>query len=200
MNYRLTVALTVTLSLYASVGWGWDFSLSDILKWDLVRRTDVRALVEHEIDTVYVYPVFELTLGGPWTDFEIKASTNNFRNLVYYYHSSATNSLGQDDLDTVTYFVDDFVEDPRVWVFAPPHVPLATLISNPRVEVEKVIFMPSRTCQTAADTWMWRSNTNLVWSYARYGAGAYELNAAGTKTHWNPVRPQSWEKSRTTIP
>jgi hypothetical protein len=195
--------LTAVLIFCAARGWAWgDFSMSDILKWDLVRRQDVRALVEREIDTVYAYPVFELKLGGRWTDFEIKASTNNFAtdDLVYFYMSSSTNAYGADDPAPLTYFVDDYAHDMRRWVSVPPHVSIAALITHPQTEVETVTFMPSRTCQTLADTWMWRSNTNLVWSYARYGAVGYETNATGTKTHWNPVRPQSWEKSRTTIP
>jgi hypothetical protein len=145
------------------------------------------------IDSYYMYPVFELSLGGPWTDFEIKASTNNFASLVYFYMSSATNDIA-DDMSPLTYFVDDYASDVRKWVSAPPHVPIATLITNPLTEVETVVFMPSNT-----GTWMRKSNTKLVWSYARYGAIGYETNATGTTSHWQPIRPQSWENARTVI-
>jgi hypothetical protein len=39
----------------------------------------------------YPYPVFRLEppYGAPWTDFEIKASRDNFQTLEYYFHSPA---------------------------------------------------------------------------------------------------------------
>jgi hypothetical protein len=148
------------------------------------------------IDLLYPYPVFQISIGGKWTDFEIKASTNNFTSLVYFYMSSATNAIA-DDPSPLTYFVDDYATDVRKWVSAIPHTPIANQITNALTEVETVVFMPSRSCQVSADTWMSRSNTNLVWSYARYGAIGYETNSTGTQSHWQPIRPQSWERART---
>jgi hypothetical protein len=145
------------------------------------------------------YPVFELRLGGAWTDFEIKASTNNFAggDMVYFYASGNANDYGADDPDPYTYYCDDFAADVRKWVAVAPHTAVATVLKNPLTEVETVYFSPSRNCQKAADGWMWKTNTNLVWSWVRYGAIGYETNATGTASHWNPIRPQSWEISRT---
>ncbi|MFZ4397937.1 MAG: hypothetical protein ACOYOU_20185, partial [Kiritimatiellia bacterium] len=145
------------------------------------------------------YPVFELRLGGPWTDFEIKASTNNFAggDMVYFYASGNANDYGADDPDPYTYYCDDFAADVRKWVSVAPHTAIATVLRNPLTEVETVYFYPSRSCQKAADGWMLKTNTHLVWSWVRYGAIGYETNANGTASHWNPIRPQSWEISRT---
>lgn len=149
------------------------------------------------MNTTYKYPVLKLDLGGNWCDFEIKASTNNFESMVYYYVSSQTNSYGADDPDPFTFYLDDYNNDVRVWFNATPHVPILSQLIDSTSEVEHVYFMPSRTCGIDADTWMWQNNTNLIWSWVRFDGIDFEMNATETKQHWNPIRPERWEINRT---
>lgn len=149
------------------------------------------------MNQTYKYPSFCLRLGGLWTDFEIKASTNNFTTLVYWYASSSVVGFGVDDNYPFTYFVDDYAYDVRKWVSTAPHTPILSYMVNTNTEVETVYFFPSRNCQYSANLWMWQNNSNLVWSYIRYGPVGYEKNVTGTKSHWNPIRPDSWERVRT---
>lgn len=149
------------------------------------------------LNTTYKYPVFKFELGGTWTDFELKASTNNFESLVYYYVSSQTNSYGADDPYPFTFYLDDYNNDVRVWFNATPHVPILSQLIDNNSEVEYVYFMPSRTCGIDADTWMWQNNTNLIWSWVRFDGINFEMNATETKQHWNPIRPERWEINRT---
>jgi hypothetical protein len=69
-------------------------------------------------------------MGGAWTDFEIKASTNNFAggDMVYFYASGSANDYGADDPDAYTYYCDDFAADVRKWVAVAPHTALATVL------------------------------------------------------------------------
>ena len=62
----------------------------------------------------YTYPILVLELGGQWTDFELKGSTNNFASLSYYVMSSGTNAWTTDP-DVAIYFTDDYSADVRKW-------------------------------------------------------------------------------------
>ena len=155
-------------------------------------------------DTVQeTYPVFRLPVAfglelSCWTDFEIKASTNNFTNLVYYYQSwvSETNAYG--DTNTLIYYTDDYAADVRVWQTAIHSQSIASQLVHTNSIVETVYFYPSHNCSINWETWMYKTNENLVWSWVRNDAVANEMNVDGTKQHWMPIRPDSWEVIRTT--
>lgn len=148
------------------------------------------------------YPVFLLPVGlvnGAWTDFEIKGSIDNFATApVYYYKSWAVNVSGNGDASAISFFTDDYSADPRVWNQATPEVSIGSQLSDPLSVVQYVYFMPSHDCAVDWSTWMQATNKNLVWSWVRVDAGAYEMNAGETKQRWNPIRPESWEIERTT--
>jgi hypothetical protein len=135
-------------------------------------------------------------LGGQWTDFELKASTNNFESLVYYVKSSATNAVA-DDTNVWVYFVDDYAADPRQWERATVAESIGGQLADAvNSEVEAVIVCPSHECQVAWRGWMSRTNNRLVWSFIRYDGINLEMNATGTKTHWSPVVPVEWRRGR----
>ncbi|MDD5706469.1 MAG: hypothetical protein PHR35_11115 [Kiritimatiellae bacterium] len=143
------------------------------------------------------FPVLRLELGGTWTDFEIKASTNNFETLVYYYISSGLNDSGCDDADPFTYYCDDHAVDVRRWIAVTAHSAIGGQILSPSTEIECVYFCPSHACEADWRNWMSQQDTNLVWSWVRCDGVAFEMNATGTRQHWNPVRPERWERART---
>jgi len=142
------------------------------------------------------YPVLVLPLGGPWTDFELKASTNNFTNLCYYVMSSGTNAFTTDS-NVWVYFTDDYSGDPRQWQQSAAATAIGLqLMEAANSEVEFAVVLPSH-CMCCWPQWMSRANDRLVWSFVRYDSIGMEMNATGTKSHWNPVVPVEWRKART---
>ena len=92
------------------------------------------------------FPVLRLELGGQWTDFELKATTNNFTNLVYYIKSSGTNAHA-DDTNVWVYFTDDYSADVRQWHRSAPATPIGNQLVNPTNSVVQfVIVSPSHEC------------------------------------------------------
>ena len=143
------------------------------------------------------YPVLVLELGGQWTDFELKASTNNFTNLCYYIMSSGTN-LYTSDTNVWVYFTDDYAADARQWRGSAVATAIGSQLVEPaRSEVEFAVVMPSHECAVDWQGWMSRTNNRLVWSFVRYDGIGLEMNVAGTKSRWNPVVPVEWRKART---
>jgi hypothetical protein len=55
---------------------------------------------------------------------------------------------------------------------------------------------PSRAgCTIDADTWMSKTNVNLVWSYVLYDGVRFETNALG-KARWKLAQPVEWYQNR----
>lgn len=145
----------------------------------------------------YTYPVLRLELGGQWTDFELKASTNNFESLVYYIKSSSATAGGYDDTDVWTYFTDDYSTDVRQWLKASVATAIGGQLTDPvNSVVSYVVVCPSHSCDVDYSTWMSKTNERLVWSYVRYDGMNLETNVTGTKTRWNPVVPTEWRSGR----
>ena len=180
-----------------------EVTMSDIWRWGLLRKAETNGweLGSHAgflTADPSPYPVFRIPLGEHWTDFEIKASTNNFAGpdaLVYYYQSwTAEQHPANPDSDALVYFTDDYAADVRAWALKTNGVSVSSMLSHSNAVVGAVYFYPSRSC---ACPWMRRDNTNLVWSYLRVDDAGYEKNFDGTRTRWHPIRPASWEAGRT---
>ncbi len=133
--------------------------------------------------------------GGPWTDFEIKASTDNYGSLVYFVKSSEL--LAASDPDVWVYFTDDYSDDSRKWRKAVPGVPIGDQLADPvNSEVKYVVVCPSHETPVDWSTWMYEDNSKLVWGYVRFDGVDLERNAAGTHWKWNAVVPTTWRKER----
>jgi hypothetical protein len=146
------------------------------------------------------YPAFKLEIGnvdGKWTDFEVKASTDNFAHLTYYFKSWTTQDLAYNpDTNTFVYFTDDYAADPRKWNLKTNSVAISDHMANTGSVVQFVYFYPSHDCSW--ESWMYATNKNLVWTYMRATIAEYEMNLTGTKQRWNPIKPESWDVERTT--
>jgi hypothetical protein len=148
--------------------------------------------------TAGTYPVFAIPLGGAWTDFEIKASTNNFADLCYYYKSwTNTQDATRGDTNALCYFTDDHAADVRAWILKTQTNAISEMLTSTNSEVETVYFYPSHDCVIPWSEWMSSTNAALVWSYVRVDDLGFEMNASGTKQHWSPIRPDSWDAART---
>ena len=155
------------------------------------------------ITNIYpTYPAFKLELGGAWTDFELKASTNNFADaagMVYYYISSFNNTYA-DDTNVIVYFSDDYQPDVRKWVTATNNTAIYNqLVSKGSSVVDYIYVYPSHDGTNFPwRSWMSKTNTHLIWSYVRFDGVNFEMNEIGSLQHWNLIRPDSWEVERTT--
>lgn len=142
------------------------------------------------------YPVLRLELGGQWTDFELKASTNNFASLVYYIKSSGTNEPWN-DTNVWIYFTDDYAADVRKWVKATPGAGIwSQLVDQTNSVVGAAIVCPSHECVVDWRGWMTPTNNRLVWSYVRYDGIDLERNVTGTRERWSAVVPVEWRQER----
>jgi len=144
------------------------------------------------------YPRFVLPLGGSWTDFELKMSTNNFATVCYWIKSTGATGVA-DDSDPDIYWCDDYAADGRAWVKSLLYTPISTQLANPLTEIEQVIVYPSRCCSVDPDVWMLPSREHLIAVYCRVGGTGAEKNASGTAVHWIPVVPV-WLTERPVVP
>ena len=172
----------------------YDFQLQDAGgNVPLARMTN--ALVS--VYTASIFPVLRLDLGGQWTDFELKATTNNFTSLCYYYISSEDNAVA-DDTNVWVYFTDDYHADPRQWIrqIIGLDRSIYDQLENPYSVVKSVYVYPSHNCAEDWEEWMSKSNTNLVWSYVRFDGVDYEKNYDDTGARWTTVQPSEWIAER----
>jgi len=132
------------------------------------------------------YWQFELNLkAGHWTDFEIKASTNNFDSLCYYYKSWTTQDATRGDTNAYVWFTDDYSDDVRVWRKKDHDKSISQMLVSTNSVVETVIFQPSHESEIDWASWMF--DERLVWSFVRVDDIGFEMNASGTKQRWSPV-------------
>jgi hypothetical protein len=145
-----------------------------------------------------LYPVLSLELGGQWTDFELKASTNNFdagTETVYFIRSWMQTACPYDSQVRI-YFQDDSSTNPWEWkLSAYTNSILSQLVDPTHTEIERVMVYPSRECEYDAIQWMNKTNANLTWSYVRFNGLNFETNAAG-KIHHVITEPVKWVGSR----
>jgi hypothetical protein len=153
------------------------------------------------------YPVFNIPLNG-WTDFELKASTNNFKpadtnNLLLWYESLGTGSYPawavyrHADLNAQTYYCnpDAAGYDGRSWILATNNLSLTEQIGVNGNYQETVVCIPSMTVNDGGtNTWMYPGNEHLVWSYRRRTAAYGETNALG-RMIWHPIVPSQWRRT-----
>ena len=142
------------------------------------------------------YPVLRLELGENWTDFEVKASTDNFSSLIYHIISTTNSPPSIGDTNVLVYFTDDCTSDPRQWRASGIATPIYSQLASTGSVVNYVLVYPSHECGRNWQDWMSRTNARLVWSFARLDAIGSERNVAGTKMRWNAVVPVEWRKER----
>jgi hypothetical protein len=153
------------------------------------------------VDDVTNYPSFWLPLGGAFTDFELKASTNNFQTLAYYYNSIWTNSIA-DDPDAKVFFTDSGAVNPRAWITSPGHAAILGQLTDANSVVRYVVVQPSLLVISPGgvtnnvSAWMNKNQSNLVWSYSRIDGVTFETDG-GARQIWTPVTP-TWIPQRTT--
>jgi hypothetical protein len=157
------------------------------------------------------YPVFNIPLNGSqgWSDFELKASTNNFKptdppnNLLLWYESLGTVSFPEwgaykhADLNAQTFFSNPDASgfDGRSWILATNTLSLTEQIGANGNYQESVVCIPSFTVKDGGtNTWMYPENERLVWAYRRRTAAYGETNGSG-RALWHPIVPSQWRRT-----
>ena len=160
-----------------------------------------------ETTPVNYFPVFWIPLGDAgheWTDFELKATTNNFDSggtniapdLVYMYSSSSTSSF-LDDRNCVVYFTDSGATDNREWIKSPANTSIASQLTDANSAVRWCMVYPStnliRNNAVAEDatTAIHPNNTNLFFVFTRYDGVNFEKDD-GDRQIWSPIKPLRW--------
>jgi hypothetical protein len=160
--------------------------------------------------TNYPFPYFVLDIDPVregWTDFELKASHNNFTDVIYHYGSTGTNDTQCND----SHYVDDYdpyvyytaigghtngVVDERYWHRQVPHEDMYTTLADASDGlVGAVVFYPSKS--TACTEWqaVLRSATNVMYSWIRVDVSGIETNAGGDP-RWMTIEPAGWVAAR----
>ena len=152
------------------------------------------------------YPEFYVALGSSWTDFEIKASTNNFQEVLFWFKSTGTNSLADDPSPRVWY-TDSGKADPRAWNLSTNHTAISLQIADTGSIVRGAIYSASllvasgdgtNAVTNSATAWMHQQNSNLVWSVTRYDGIGFERDVSN-RVVWCPIQPV-WSPVRRTNP
>jgi len=148
------------------------------------------------------YPVFSIPIGlvnGNWTDFEIKATTNNFTSLVYYYKSWTNQSGNNTDSDPMVFFTQDYETDVRKWWRKTNDLAISKHLLSEDSVVHAIYFYPSTNLSSIpASQWMTATNANLIWSWVRVDDLGFEMNVAESKQLWSPIQPTAWVVERPT--
>ena len=167
------------------------------------RKTETVAYlsdIERRI-AMFIVPV-NYTTNGPWTSFELKASTNNF------CHKAADGSpIGEDVF--MQYFMDSDVADVggtyngAILDHAKSYtrIPNTLFVTNgvSRHLEEVVVLIDSCDLVRYQEKWeedakwlTWHNN-NLMWIYGR-GGRVYDEEGHGSKPMWRPIAPARWYK------
>lgn len=142
------------------------------------------------------YASFDIKLGAGFTDFELKATVDNFTddpvNMVFFYHSPDPNESVVPQVWTTrpdVYFTDSqFVGSPpsrnqRYWRKQSASQSIAAMRTNGNSVIASVTVVV-RDMGTISP-----ANPNLVWSYARMTPTGYEEDAGG-KSIWHTITPK----------
>ena len=172
---------------------------NDVLKFTPANTTAYFAAESGGGTEQGTYPVFKLDIGnidGNWTDFEIKATTNNFDSLVYYYKSWTTNTGGNPDTNAYVFFTDDYATDVRQWFCKTNNTAISEHLLSEDSVVHAVYFYPSHDCTWS--NWMSATNSALVWSWVRVDDLGFEQNVDESKQLWSAIQPVEWVTARPT--
>lgn len=147
------------------------------------------------------YAVFDIPLGGSYTDFELKASTSNFatnstytNGMVFFYHSPDPGKSAIPEQIWSTrpdvFFTDSAwtgatnYMNQRSWRKQSASQSIAAMRAGGVNSVIAGVVVVVRDTGVISPT-----NAALVWSYCRYTPTAYEADGGG-RSIWVPVTPR----------
>ena len=146
-----------------------------------------------DLPPLATYPVITLPIGGGWSDFILKASTDNFVTVCWKVESAGGTPNHVPDPDAKVFYTDDYAADSRQWLPDPGGTSILSLLANANSVVAYVVVSPSHNCTVPWQTWMYEGNPNLVWSYCRVNGTGLEMNVDGTAVRWQVPASVVWK-------
>lgn len=148
-----------------------------------------------------VYAVFDIPLGGSYTDFELKASVSNYatnstytNGMVFFYHSPDPGKSAIPEQIWSTrpdvFFTDSAwtgatnYMNQRSWRKQSASQSIAAMRAGGVNSVIAGVVVVVRDTGVITPT-----NAALVWSYCRYTPTAYEADGGG-RSIWMPITPK----------
>ena len=163
---------------------------------------------------MFIIPV-NYTTNGPWTSFELKASTNNFCHgrmneipeevfMQYFMDSDVADvgGLGSDQTfrdRAKLYVVNEGKGDMGLEKRSYTRIANTAVLHGIRHVEEVVVLVDAHDLIRHPEEWKcdnpWLTSLNehLMWIYGRKGIGQWE-EAHGSKPMWRPVAPVRWFK------
>lgn len=133
------------------------------------------------------YPVFNIQLPPGYSDFELKASTDNYETMVFFYHSPdpAKVHIPQQiwTMRPDVYFTDSQHADRRQWIRQSATQSISTMRVNGYSEIGGVILVV-KDIGPAINP----GNASLVWTYCAMSSAGYEKDSSG-RSIWRPIQP-----------
>lgn len=139
------------------------------------------------------FATFDIPLGGGYTDFELKATTNAWAGMVFFYHSPdpAKAVIPQQvwtNRPNVFFTDSQYVGSPveknqRYWRTQTATNSIAAMRANTNSVIAGITVVVRD--MGAINP----RNGNLVWSYCRMTPTGYEEGAGG-KSIWRPITPK----------
>jgi len=149
-----------------------------------------------KLDAIRSFPVFELRVNdvatGPFSEFEIKSSTDNFETVLYWHDTAAWSEPPQADNDPYIFIIRPDV-NVRAWFRIRAGLPVSEQLLPLQNNPQRVIFIPGMI--PGAEEWMFPGNTALRWSFRRKSLGAVETDSQGREV-WHPIMPIQWLRQR----
>jgi len=148
-----------------------------------------------KLEALRLFPVFVIPLNnsgnGPFTDFDLKASTDNFDSLVYWFNSAAA------AWDSADLYPLIFIIRPdstfRAWFRINPAQPISDQLMTGQETPLLVVVSPSKI--SGSTNWMFSGNTALKWTFRRKTAMSVETDSQGREV-WHPIIPTEWRRQR----
>ncbi|HWL51350.1 MAG TPA: hypothetical protein VNQ90_02885 [Chthoniobacteraceae bacterium] len=134
-----------------------------------------------------IYAVFHIPMPKGFTDFELKASTDNYATMVFFYHSPDPGKMfipsqiwtNRPDV----YFTDSQLADRRQWIKQSASQSITAMRVNSSSEIGGVILVVKDTGGAITP-----DNGNLVWTYCLMTPTGTEDDSSG-RSIWRPIIP-----------
>jgi|GEM_PF-3604391 len=150
-----------------------------------------------KLEALRLFPVLVVPLNdsgnGTFTDFDLKASTDNFQSLVYWFNSAAA-AWDSADPDPLIFIIRP---EPslKAWFRVNAAQAISGQLQAGQAKPLQIIVAPSKI--TGSANWMFSGNAALKWTFRRKTAVAVETDSQGREV-WHPIIPTEWRRQRPT--
>ncbi|HWL54273.1 MAG TPA: hypothetical protein VNQ90_17670 [Chthoniobacteraceae bacterium] len=147
----------------------------------------LKADADGEVSGGPYYPVFHIYLPPGFTDFELKATTDNYETMVFFYHSPdpAKAFIPSQIWSTRpdVFFTDSQRADRRQWIRQSASQSIAAMRVNGSSEIGGVILVVKDVGGAIS-----QDNPKLIWTYAVMTPTGTEDDPGG-RSIWRPIVP-----------